>query len=87
MDGAIADGLGEPSALSVVPKTKRPLTEHEPVGRENAETWRRAVKGDKLLVGEPGAGKTSFLRDLALEEEHKALFVGDFEESAIASAI
>ena len=78
---------GEPSALSVLPITRRPLADHKLVGREDAETWLREVKGDKLFVGEPGAGKTSLLYLLASDERQEALFVVDRNRTAIASAI
>ncbi len=58
---------GEAPSLSVEPVTSRPLTDQELTGREDDLVWLSAATGDRLLVGEPGSGKTSLLRKLVLE--------------------
>lgn len=78
---------GKPSALSVIPRTQRELLDHELIGREAVMDWLRNTKGDRLLIGEPGAGKTSLLYQLAKDEEHSALFVVDSNGVEIANAI
>ena len=78
---------GDPSALSVIPVTSRPLEICPLVAREDARNWLRNSMGDRLLVGEPGAGKTSLLHELAMDEPHRALFVVSEDEGRIADAI
>ena len=77
---------GKPPVLSVIPKTQRELLDHELIGREPVTDWLRNATGDKLLIGEPGAGKTSLLFQLAKDEEQGALFVVD-NGGEIANAI
>ncbi len=78
---------GKPSALSVIPITDRELLDHDLVGREGVMDWLRNTKGDRLLIGEPGAGKTSLLYHIAKDEEQGALFVVDNNEGEIANAV
>lgn len=78
---------GQPSALSVIPVTRRQLPEFELVGRTEAKDWLRNSHGDRLLVGEPGAGKTSLLYESAIDEENRALFVVSHDEGEIANAV
>ena len=97
--GAIADRLyynqhwcrellelsGEPSPLSVVPCTIRPLLGDTLIGRENDIKWVEETKGDRLLVGQPGSGKTFLLHIFA--KRGGGLFVIKRDCSAIAPAI
>lgn len=76
---------GRPSALAVVPRTERPLLDHPLVGREEDLRWLRETRGDRLLVGQPGCGKTFLLRSLALEGW--GLFLVDDDQGAIADAV
>ncbi len=78
---------GTPSALSVIPRTQRELLDHELIGREAVMNWLRNAEGDKLLIGEPGAGKTSLLYQLAKDDEQGALFLIDGNGEEIANAI
>jgi len=78
---------GKPSALSIIPKTQRELLDQELIGREEVMDWLRNSEGDRLLAGEPGAGKTSLLYQLAKDEEHGALFVVGNNGGEIAYAI
>ena len=80
---------GQPSALSVVPATRRPLPSYqlELVGRADARQWLESSRGDRLLVGQPGAGKTSLLYEYALREENRALFVVSRDQGEIANAL
>jgi hypothetical protein len=80
---------GQPSALSVIPVTRRPLLDLEPVGRDKDIDWLLAAKEPRLLVGSPGSGKTFLLRHLMLRRNWNALFLvrhgaGDAE---IANAV
>lgn len=55
---------GEPSTLSVVPPSRRPLLEIEPVGRDADIEWLKTTAGDRVLSGAPGSGKTFLLYHL-----------------------
>ena len=75
------------SALSKEPPTKRAFIDRNLVGHDEAMDWLRNTPGDKLLVGQPGAGKTSLLYQLSKDEEQGALFVRTKNELEIAVAI
>ena len=74
---------GRPAALSLFPVTQRPLLGDAVLGREREMAWLREQKGDCLLVGEPGSGKTFLLRTLALEGH--ARFLVDHDRAQIAN--
>lgn len=76
---------GAPSALSVVPLTRRPLLGEDLIGREDDLEWLRVSSGDRLLKGPPGSGKTFLLRTLALEGW--GLFVTSDDPTGIANAL
>ena len=78
---------GNLSVLSVIPPTRRPLPNHKLIGREEAMGWLQNTEGDSLLIGEPGAGKTSLLYQFAQDKEQKALFIVDKDQTKIANAI
>ena len=58
---------GDVPVLSIQPLTSRPLLEQALVGRAADRAWLRETSGDRLLVGQPGSGKTSLLYGLARE--------------------
>lgn len=76
---------GVPSALSVIPLTRRPFLNNELIGRQEALDWLQQTTGDRLLAGEPGSGKTSLL--YRLTQTRAALFVVSKDMSSIANAI
>ena len=76
---------GRPSALSIFPKTQRPIIGDTVRGREGAMRWLKARSRDCLLVGGPGVGKTFLLRALALEGH--ALFLVDGDREKLANDI
>lgn len=76
---------GDPPALSVVPLSERPLLTHTLVGREADFLWLWQEGGDRLLVGQPGSGKTFLLRKFALKGG--GLFVVSEDRGKIAVAI
>ena len=63
---------GQPRALSPFPVTRRPVLGDRILGRERETRWLRERRGDCLLVGAPGSGKTFLLRALVLQGQ--ALF-------------
>ena len=76
---------GEPSALSALPPRPRPLLEIELVGRKDDLEWLRNTSGHRLLVGEPGSGKTFLLYQLA--REGRGLFLASDDSTAVANAL
>ena len=68
---------GRPSALSLFPLTQRPVLGDAVLGREQEMRWLIEQKGDCLLTGEPGSGKTFLLRSLALQGHARFLVDGD----------
>lgn len=76
---------GRPSALTVIPKSDRPLVDSRLLGRDSDLDWLRESRGDRLVIGSPGSGKTFLLRSLT--KEGLALFLVDSDKTAIANAI
>jgi ATPases with chaperone activity, ATP-binding subunit len=76
---------GRPSALTMIPLTQRPLIDQALVGRDEVINWLLETQGDRLLIGQPGSGKTSVLRQLALKGW--GLFLIDDDPASIANAI
>lgn len=76
---------GTPSALSPVPKSNRSHPEIARVGRDADLEWLRWASGNRLLIGQPGSGKTFLLR--CLVREARALFLVDSDRTAIANAL
>jgi hypothetical protein len=77
---------GAPSALSVVPRSRRPLLELVPVGREEDLEWIRSTPGDLVVAGEPGSGKTFLLAHL-IRSGWNALFLVDEERGEVKRAL
>lgn len=76
---------GEPPALSPIAPGGRRLVDIEPVGRQEDLEWLRRTAGDRVLVGEPGSGKTFLLQLLA--REGLGLFLTRSNAAAIADAV
>ncbi len=77
---------GRPSALSHIPKTTRPLISNQPlIGRDGEFEWLLNTGGDKLIVGQPGSGKTYILYQLTVQDQ--GLFIVSEKQTAIANAI
>lgn len=60
-------------ALSINPITSRPVISYAMRGRDDAINWLGHTRGDCLVVGQPGSGKTFLVRDFIMENE--GLFV------------
>jgi hypothetical protein len=76
---------GNPSALSVIPLTQRPLLGTELIGRDQDLSWLRQTNGDRVIVGVPGCGKTYLLHTYAKADE--GLFVVSEDRGGIAAAL
>lgn len=76
---------GRPSAVSLLPLSKRPHVSSELVGREADLSWLRNSTADLLICGQPGSGKTVLLREYAKKDE--ALFVVEPDFTRIANGI
>ncbi len=74
-----------PPPLSKVPRTERPLLHAPLIGREAALPWLRQTGDDRILIGQPGAGKTFLLHQLA--QEGAGLFLVSSERDDIAAGI
>ena len=75
---------GDPPALSVFPRSPRPWPVTELLGRDEEQAWLRAAKGDVVVGGQPGVGKTALLG--ALAKEGLGLFVASQDIGMIADA-
>ena len=60
-------------ALSINPMTSRPVLSLSVRGRDDVLKWLSETKGDSLLAGQPGSGKTFVMRHFIME--HAGLFV------------
>jgi hypothetical protein len=76
---------GDPTALSAVPFSVSSSAGNRLVGREGERDALMALSGDRLLVGQPGSGKSFLLGKLALEGE--VLFAVSDDRTAIANAL
>ena len=76
---------GDPSPLSLLPRSARPQPTSAPlVGRDNDLSWLRKSLGDRMLIGQPGVGKTSVLFHLAIEGNGRFALSRDRGEIAAA---
>jgi hypothetical protein len=75
---------GVPSALSIIPKTNRPIIGGEAIGRASDIEWLKSINADLILFGQPGCGKTFLLHLLA--KEGWGLFAVNEDEGELANA-
>ncbi len=76
---------GKPAALSTIPATSRPLLDQPVIGRDEDLAWLGTVSGDRLLIGQPGCGKTFLLYQFA--KAGGGLFVVSEDVQEIANGI
>jgi hypothetical protein len=76
---------GRPAPLSLIPLSRRPLVDQQLTGRENDFNWLKETKGDRLIVGQPGSGKTFLLYQFA--KEGQGFFVISEDLGEIANGI
>ena len=74
---------GRPRALSPFPITTRPVLGDHVLGRDREMRWLLARRGDCLLTGAPGSGKTFLLRASVLQGQ--GLFMVDDDPEQIAN--
>lgn len=76
---------GDPPALAAVPVSPRPFVNLRLIGRDEEKAWLETTTGDRVLVGEPGSGKTFLLSTLVAEGW--GLFLASEDDIAITNAI
>jgi hypothetical protein len=76
---------GEPSVFSKTPKTARPMIGPELIGRDADLQWLCNTSGDRLLIGQPGTGKTFLLKHYV--DKRNAFFLVSTRLDAIASEL
>jgi hypothetical protein len=77
---------GSPSALSIIPLSRRPQVDIELKGRDEDAEWLRSTSGDRVVLGFPGSGKTYLFSSL-IRSGWPALFLVGDDETDIANAI
>jgi hypothetical protein len=75
-----------PLALSAVPRSRRSMLDLEPIGREEDLHWIQSTPGDRVLIGEPGSGKTFLFRHL-IRQAWDGLFLVDDDRGEIKRAL
>lgn len=82
---------GAPSVLGTVPRSRRPQFGLELLGRDEDLAWLHGIPAgqDRLLIGEPGSGKTYLLAHEVAAGRFDALFLlrRDAAESDLANAL
>jgi hypothetical protein len=76
---------GAPSALSVVPLSRRRQVDIELRGRDEDIKWLRSTPGDRVVLGLPGSGKTYLFSSL-IRSGWPALYLVSDDDTAIANA-
>ena len=76
---------GEARALSRIPTTRRPTPETPLIGRDQEVEQLKAVKGDVVIFGKPGIGKTFLLQQLM--EDEWGLFDDGWQISQLEDAV
>lgn len=77
--------VGQPAPLSTIPLSTRPFIDQPITGREQDYKWLIETKGDCLIVGQPGSGKTFLLYKFA--KEGRGLFVVSDDLGDIANGL
>jgi hypothetical protein len=76
---------GHPMALSRIPKTPRPMRNLPLIGRDDDLEWLTNTTGDRLLVGQPGIGKTFLCQEYV--NRGLGLFAVEDDIQRLANAI
>ena len=75
------------SALSHIPQSGRRYPRGSLLQREKDLQWLNQANSNRLVVGEPGAGKTSLLRELVEQTGRTALFVVERNRDRLKDAV
>ena len=75
---------GVPSALSRISKTNRPIIGEKAIGRASDIEWLKNINADRILLGQPGCGKTFILH--LLTKEGWGLFAVNEDAGELANA-
>jgi hypothetical protein len=81
----LLDLTGNPSALSKIPLNPRSIIDLPLIGREKDLEWLTTTKFDRLLIGQPGSGKTFLLNKFV--ENDGGLFLVSENHQEIANDI
>ncbi len=73
----------EPPALAIIPNTAKLSLDLPLIGRDHDLSWLQNNDGDKVLIGQPGSGKTFLLYKFA--KQGGGLFVNDFNLGRVTS--
>lgn len=76
---------GDPPPLSIIPRSGRPTITDVLIGRDRDARWLIESSGNRLLVGQPGSGKTFLTTSLAKQNDW--LFVVTDDLGQIANGI
>lgn len=76
---------GNPSSLSILPRIHRPFIGNKAIGRSDVIDSLRIISSDRILCGQPGAGKTFLLHLLA--QSGWGLFAVSGERTELANEI
>ncbi len=76
---------GDPPALSQIPSGRTLALDIEPVGREQDLLWLENTRGDRILTGQPGSGKTYLLARFGRAAD--GFFVTSDDPAKIADAV
>lgn len=76
---------GDPPPLSVIPRSGRPTITDVLIGRDEDAQWLTGRTGDRLLLGQPGSGKTFLVS--ALAKQNGWLFIVTRDLGTIANGI
>jgi len=74
-----------PPPFSKIPRSERPVFNAPLIGRQDSLEWLRQTTRDRLLVGQPGSGKTFLLQQIA--QEDRGLFLVTRDRGEIADGI
>ena len=79
---ALLDLIGKPSALSEIPPVIRPSLDIQLIGRDSDFDWLITTKNDRVIVGQPGSGKTFLLNKFVQSGNGLFLVSNDLQEIA-----
>lgn len=76
---------GEPRPLSRIPESSRPSFDIPLIGRGTELQWLESTSGDRVVVGDPGSGKTFLVHQLV--KAGNALYAVDDDRGRLADSL